>query len=499
MRSLVSRKISVGPKLIGFVLAIVQIIFVLAALTLPAQSRDVLFLLGSLLCFAFALTNYAGAWYFILMVLPFIHLVGSMFGVRQFDLIRIIIVGMLSVLAIKSKGNFWREILKQYFLIYFILFIIANLVSAIIHLSIDAVYRSLTYTEPIIFYFIAYYIVRKNSANYRRILRALVIGGLGVSVLGLIELQQQFPIIDLLGINITGSDVNYVSYLQLNRFGFGGRIISTIGQPVYAGIYFIIAFTLMTFYILQYLSKYKSLLFISMPLGTVLIIATGTRIAMLGIIPLFVALILLSARKGVSIIFLGVGGALLARFLYVLVPGLYGYLKASLSLDSANTVAANVIGRFDLTTRLFAKFVENPIIGYGPGLIQKLGLRGAGEYAGLAGLENQYVVILADGGIFAGFWYLLFMLAALLSLWRIYSGNIRKTKNAGLMVLLLLIYYFVVTLTVTSLVLIPFFLVMTLLGATVALSDNDKLGKVMGTPKNEQRAKVHQSSRTCLI
>jgi O-antigen ligase len=456
---------------LGFIPAVVMALSVLLLLRIPADYRDFLFLAGTVVCFAFAFHNFAGVWRFFLLVLPFVHLIGSMFGMPQINLVRILLIEMGLVVYIKARRGFWQDMFKEFGIICLIMFVLANLISAVFHASIDGAFRSLTYIEPVLFYVGAYYIVRQDSANFRRVLWSLVLGGIVVSVLGLIEMWQHQAILDLLGINVTGLHEDFASYLQLDRFGFGGRIVSTIGQPVYASFYFVIINVVMVFYVLQYLPRYKVLLLIIIPLGAVLVIATGTRAAIISVILMFVALIPLSARRGLGMGKIALGGVLAVGLTYALVPNVFNYLLDSFSLDTPNEINANLIGRIDLTRSLLDIFPENPFFGVGPGLIQRAAQQGILEFVGLGGLENQYASILAEGGILAGSWYVLFMFASLRSLLRIRSSHNPHTMLAGLMTLLVFIFYFVATMSASSFVLIPNFLMMTLYGATVALAD----------------------------
>jgi O-antigen ligase len=472
-----TRKSSIAYKQreLGFAPAVVMALSVFLLLRIPADYRDPLFLAGTVVCFAFALHNFAGVWRFFLLVLPFVHIVGSLFGLSQVSVTRMFLVCMAFIFCInKKESNFWKTLLQEFGLVAFILFFLANLLSGIRTLQIEAVFRSITYLEPLLFFVLTYYIVKQDSANFRRILRAVIVGGVIVALLGLVEILTQQSIFNLLGVELPGLHENFGLYLEIDRLGLGGRIMSTIGQPVYASMYFVIWLVVSTYYVLIFQPKFRSLLLILIPIGILLILATGSRAPLLSLIPVLLALVFFSRQRPLVSVTVGLGAVFAAVLVFVLRPELIAYLQASTSLGALSPENANLLGRIDLTNNLLDLFRQSPIFGNGPGLIQKAALQGSAQFEGLGGLENQYAVILADGGILAGATYLLFMLASLRSLSKIRSAKNRETGSGAFMIFLLFIFYFVVTASVTSITLIPNYLLMVLYGAIVARYDHEK-------------------------
>lgn len=460
---------------IGFISAFALVVIVLLVSKATGNWRDVLFVAGAAACFSIALHNFALAWAVILLLLPFIHFVASMFGSPRVSLLRILLVGMACLLFFgRRRANSWQVLLRQFGFFAFLLFILANLISAIRLLQIEAVFRSMTYLEPALFYVLTYYVVRRDPRNLRRVLYVLVISGIFVGVLGLVEMIEQKPVFDLLGITVTGLQGDFGGYLSLNRFGLGGRIIATIGQPVYAGAYFSIWLIISVYYVVVYRPKYRRLLFILIPLGTVLILGTGSVGPLIALAFTLLAFVVFNPKKGRAIMIAGGGAALVATFVSLFLPNLFSYVRAALSVTSGTQESANFAGRIELTTVLLGIFQQNPVFGYGPGLIQKAALQQVSEFARLGGLENQYAMILADGGLLAGLAYLLFMVGTVWSLLRIRQSRNREVAYGGFVTLLIFAFYFVFAVGANCITLLPNMLVMSVYGAVVASYDNER-------------------------
>ncbi len=457
----------------NFIAAAIQLGVVLLLLRTPADYRNVFLIAAAIVCFVVALSNFAAVWTFLLLVLPLIHLVSAMFGEPKVTLIRILLAGMTLVFLIqRKKPDFWKILIRPLGLSGFVLFVLANIVSAVHSAEPEAVLRSLTYLEPVLFCVLTYYVVSQDSANLRQVLRAIVIGGAFAAIIGLAELTLQRSGLEILGLTDLGFSF---SVFQLDdRFGLGGRIISTIGQPIYAAMYFAIFLIVSVYCIVVYVPEHKGLFLILIPTGTLLILATGSRGPLLALVPTLLAFVALSSRKNKVLPTTIVGVLLLGLFAYVALPNLLSYVRETFALDPNRVETQNVIGRIELTKVLFDIFQRNLVFGYGPGLVQKYALMGMPEFAGLNGVENQYAMILADGGLLAGSTYLLFMSGAILMSLRIHSSGNREVGYGGLMILSLLVFYFVATVSVTSLTLISNYLLMAVYGAVVARSDNEK-------------------------
>ena len=449
-------------------------------LAIPERYRDVVFLAGALFGCALAFYDFARIWRFFLLILPLVHTIGSLFGLAQLSVVRLVLVGTTVVLLLLSREvtGHWRIVPNEPGLVGFLLFVAANLFSAVHTLNYESVFRTITYLEPALFFILTYQVVRRDSGNMRQVVRIVALGGVVVCLLGFVEMKAQRPVFDLLGIHLPGFAEDLSGYLEVDRFGLGGRITSTIGQPVYAGIYFVIWLVACAGYIVIYRPAYRSLLFLLAPIGGVLILATGSRAPLFALPPAVIALVLISRSKGRTAVRVGLGLAMLSVTINLAAPTAFGYLRESLS-GEYSPATANVLARLDLTNRLLAIFWEHPVFGYGPGLIQKAAIQGSPDFVGLGGLENQYAVILADGGILAGGAYLLFMIATLWSLLRLRFSRSREVRQGALMMLLLFMFYFVVTASVTSITQLTTSLLMTLLGALGARAANDRDERVL--------------------
>jgi O-antigen ligase len=353
------------------------------------------------------------------------------------------------------------------------LFILANVLSGSYTGRIESVFRALTYLEPLLFCVLTYAIVRHDPENLRRVLRGIVVGGTLVGALGMSELVTQKSVLAELGI---ATQEHLLIYLADDRYGLGGRIVSVIGQPVYTGMYFALWLIITIAYIAQYVAvRRRALLVIVAIIGLALVLATGSRGPILALLPMLLAFLFLSRRRGRALIptILLVGMA--ALVLYQLLPNLFDFFRDSFAIDQQTGASINLIGRLNLTGAMLDIFRQNPTLGFGPGLIQQGGLQGEAGFEGLAGLENQYATILADGGLLAGSMYLLFMGAVFASLLRMRGHPKAAIRNMGMMTLLLFVYYFVVVASATTLTVVVNLLLMAIYGAVLAAADSDRV------------------------
>ena len=190
---------------------------VLLLLKLPAGLREVAFLGTVYVAFLLGISSFTQVWTLILLVMPFVVLVTNLFGEPKFFGVRFLLLCMALALMLRGmkRGSFGVR-LKSGFVLTFLLFILANFISALRTFEVESIFRSLTYLEPLLFFVFTYYTVRENPSNIKPVLKALVIGGLLVAVLGGVEFLQQRPILDTLGINTT--DTLSLTFAQ-DRFG----------------------------------------------------------------------------------------------------------------------------------------------------------------------------------------------------------------------------------------------------------------------------------------
>ncbi|HUR22206.1 MAG TPA: hypothetical protein VMZ90_15425, partial [Vicinamibacterales bacterium] len=258
---------------------------VLALLPIDPRYRDFVLLGGTVAACVLAFFDFAAIWRFFLLVLPVIHLIGGMFGQSSLSLVRFALIGLTGVLLVLSREarGRWQIVPVEAGVLTFLIFVGANFVSATHAFSQEAAFRSITYLEPALFFILSYHVVRRDSANLRQIVRVIAIGGVVVCVAGLVEIQQQRSVFDLLHVQLPGNVENLVPYFAENRFGLGGRISSTIGQPVYAGTYLVIWLVATVGYILRYRRGYLLLLIALLPIAGLLILATGARAPLLAL------------------------------------------------------------------------------------------------------------------------------------------------------------------------------------------------------------------------
>jgi O-antigen ligase len=464
--------VALAPRRIKDVRTITVILlasFLLLIARLPGSYLSLFFTVSVLFCLALAVRRFDRVWILFVAALPFFALVSPLFGEPKITGVRVLLIGMVGLTLLTRRLRASDPLVpRRIGVMAFLLFVAANLVSGLNSGEMESVFRASTYLEPFLFCVLSYYVVRKNPDNLRRLLRALSIGGGVVAALGVFELVTQRPILTVLGIT-TSEDV--LSYLALNRFGLGGRVVSVIGQPVYAGMYFAVWLIVTVGYMAFYRPRQRWLLALLLPFGLLVIASTGSRGPMLALVPTLLALVLFSRRRSRTLVVVVLLAGLTALLLYQLLPDLFAYFGASFAPDLYTAESANLSGRLQLTDVLLGIFRENPVLGYGPGLVQKAAQQGVWQFEGLAGLENQYAVILADGGLLAGAVYLLFMGAAFSSLFRVRRCPASEVSEAALIALLLFVFYFTVVVSATCLSPAPNLLVMTVYGAVLGRYD----------------------------
>jgi O-antigen ligase len=439
-----------------------------ALMGLPSDARDGIFMSVAILCVGAALIDFAGAWKFFLLILPVVHVL-TMFAVPQLTYVRLMLAGFVVVFPwTRAAARVPRDLLREPGFLAFSLFIVANLASAARLGTQEPIFRAATYCEPLVFGLVTYCVVRRRQAEFKPVLRALVLGGLAVALLGVVEIATQHSIFETFGISFPGVEIDAPVYFELDRFGLGGRISSTIAQPVYASLYFAMWLMVSVYYLVVLAPSHRRLLFLLVPLAVAVLVTTGTRAALLALVPASLVVAIRSgARPAVSLI-AGTAAAVVVLLAVLSAPALMPYMQASIALDEKTTENANVFGRIDLTYRLLEFFGESPIWGNGPGEIQHRAQEAVPGFAGLEGQENQYAVVLADGGIVAGTAYLLFIAAALRTVSSAAWSTTSELSDAGMMALALFVFYFVVIVSVTCLTQIPNDVLMTVYGAVAA-------------------------------
>lgn len=450
--------------------AIVLTLLLSAILLLPFPWRDVMLFATFLAAIGLAWFDLDETWLGFLMVLPLVRLSGGLFQNNGLILSRLIVVGITIVLVVKQRdAPALRAVLRSNGFRWFGLFVLANVIAALAVFKAESVFTALTYLEPLLFFAVSYCLVRMNPAIERRIVSALVVGGVILGVVGLYEITTQQSVASVLyPILKAGIDV-YLYGANSDRFGLGGRISSLIGQPVNTSIYF--AFIIIA--ALYHFFVHERPRWIAAPIviiGGVLVLATGTRGGLLG---LAAGLLLLAAlgprtwRERLVVAGVLVGGALLT---VLLLPKMASYLADSTAVGRDVAAARNITGRIALTLELLRIFREHWLLGYGPGLVQKQAMAGilptVEGIKTLGGIENQYATILADGGIVAGVAYLGFMVSAVWQAIQIFREP--RWRAMGLTLLALFAAYFVFAATETALTSIPNLVLMAIFGAFAA-------------------------------
>jgi hypothetical protein len=92
----------------------------------------------------------------------------------------------------------------------------------------------------------------------------------------------------------------------------------------------------------------------------------------------------------------------------------------------------------------------NPIVGNGPGLIQKMAAKGDPRYERLVGLENQYASILADGGILSSIFFIGYIAGLMMLLIKVYLRSRNKELEKDTLLVLTLFIYLLINGFATS-------------------------------------------------
>ena len=258
--------------------------------------------------------------------------------------------------------------------------------------------RAVSYAEPGVWLAIgAACKPERAERQVKYLLMGCAIGFALVVILSVPEVQQQRNY--LVESGLVHSDRNYMSD---RRLGVSGRVVSTLGQPVYGGIYALVCLCALHLLLRRGADRALTRLMLGGLLlaGSVFLFLTGTRAAVLGFL-LYPALFFGFARDRAALWKVLSFYALCIGAIITVVPGRFlEFFQTSFSLTAATQSSANVIGRLALTKRLFEIFLTHPFLGVGPGYIQKaVYSHGAGSLLGLEGVENQYALLLAENGL----------------------------------------------------------------------------------------------------
>jgi hypothetical protein len=444
----------------------------LGLLTLPLEVRDLLILGLAVFAVILSIRNFGIAWLIFIICLPLIYLMVGMFGQSKINGLRIFLVLLAGIFLVLPKPKrFWFLLFRNPTFWGLILFWGANLVSGIISGELEAIFRALTYLEPLTFFLLSYFIVLRQPQNWRMLLWAIGVSGAYVFLLGLLELVMQKPLAEILGFKHMVYNVERLQfYFTEDRFGLGGRISSVLLQPVYAGLFFSVLAILLTYYIAAYRKRFRGWLFFLLPLSLGMTILTGSRGPLLALGVALLAFVAFNQRKGFTFVITVIGLGMLGFVILNFIPGIRTYMQAS--FDPTQQASGNFTQRINLTLMLFNFFKANPIFGYGPGLIQKAAQQGVFGFAGLAGLENQYAVILADGGLLAGVTYLVFIYGVFALAVRAYRSENQELQAAGTMMLVLAAYFFAVVISVNGITAVAGYLFVTIVGSLAGLYDH---------------------------
>ncbi len=342
---------------------------------------------------------------------------------------RLVHLAMLASLLLGASGARWQRLLRQRAIGLFGAFVAAGFASALLSGAPgESAGRALAYAEPGVW--LAFGACCGLSAPWesdaRMLLRGCAIGLLLVVALSVPELLQQRHYLVDAGLIRTDRD-----YMQDVRLGISGRIMSTIGQPVYAGIYALLgiaaAHLLLTLVRAGLLVRLAIVALIG--LGIAFLVLSGSRAAIVALL-LYPALFLMFTkdRRGIWKL-MGLYAAVVAAAALLVPEQFLEFFGTSFAITRPTAASANVVGRLALTKRMFDIFAAHPLFGVGPGFIQKsVYERGAVSFMGLEGEENQYALLLAENGAI-GFGLLVAFVGFVI--WRATRGSGRHDGQRG--------------------------------------------------------------------
>jgi hypothetical protein len=376
------------------------------------ETANIILLLVGFILVWMSLENFVRAFAFWCALSPLVASLPSFEGWDIFPSSRIITSGLFVIALFRfqafknqfPRGPFWRT---------YLLFILSLFISAAISTQpVQSFGRALTFVEPLMWALMAAVSVLSNKEGMRIIGEGIIWGFVGVTIYAIVELiyQKNF----LFDMGLVHSDAQYIEDV---RFGFSGRLFSTIGQPVGASLYLVATLPLVLFYG-KYFTKlrlHRLILFLMFVAGLACLIFTGTRAGYVAIllVPLVYYLFSRSSRRRRKILLFTYAISAVI-ILYVLPSDFLQYLADSFKIGAVDTnpAATNVVFRIELTRSLLEIARDNLLFGLGPGFVQRMAFSGAFSFAGLGGSENQYAILLADSGIVSVFAYAMFVFSA---------------------------------------------------------------------------------------
>jgi O-antigen ligase len=427
---------------------------------------NVIIIAIGLIILIISMIDYAIAFAIFLSIYPIIYTAPVIEGWSGYNPSRIIIFLLFIVSLFKIKP-YWQEIPFKGIIYSYLLFLLMLLISVILsELPKETFTRSLIYLLPIMFYCCTLVAVISNKKGLRYIFGALIIGFTLTTVYGLLELIMQRNILIDLGIIVQEYD-----WMTDVRLGYG-RIISFIGQPVFAALYYIFTIPVIFFIRKNYIQSTlaKQCLIIILIMAIICVLYTGSRTGLVGLALLIIIYFALSPQE-FNISRLLTICLMMIGFIYFIAPeGFFTYSVASFEIHKPVTEETqNFLGRFEVTYAMLDIARENLLFGFGPGYLLKM-KDAYGVFLEIFGMENQYAALVADAGIFGLVTFLIFLITIFKA-----SGKIRYSKNdfvKGWAIIFISILWVLVTtgFTYMYIVAIIFDFLMVYLGVQIGLA-----------------------------
>ncbi|MEM2786125.1 MAG: O-antigen ligase family protein [Candidatus Nitrosotenuis sp.] len=373
------------------------------------------------------------------------------------NIYRLISVVIVLVLTLRFD-SLWKTVANLWFVRLYLAFLVVCLISAMVSVEpVESVFRSLTYLEPLFYFFLAFVVAHEfpkgfevgNKAIFTSLVMALAYGVFQI-------ITQSDPLLEIGFRNHMTTTLFNVNYLEDKRT-FSGRITSVFGQPVYAAFFFI-ATSHVLFY--KFITARRGHFF-HLALVFILLLAiftTGTRAAYVVIALVLFLVMLHHGLRSLKFVF-SVAIVVLLFVGVVLQDETVEYVRRSFDLSRADEFNANAFQRLALTGRLLELALESPSLGLGPGYVQKAATGTLTSYnpgfEGLGGQENHFFVILADTGVVGTVVYLMFLWTWFASLKRVNRGISSSLDTYRSLLLIVLFCFFLGSFTVANLVSVP--------------------------------------------
>jgi O-antigen ligase len=419
-----------------------------------------------LVIFIISIIDYAIAFAIFIAIYPVIYTAPVIEGWSGYNASRFII-SLLFIVSLFKIKPYWQQIPSKGIIYNYLLFMLMLLVSVMLsELPKETFTRSLIYLLPIMFYCCTLVAVISNKKGLRYIFVAIIIGFTVTTVYGLLEIIMQRNILIDLGIIV--QDYEWMTDVRLGY----GRIISFMGQPVFAALYYILTIPVIYFIRLKYIESKlaKQFLTVILMMAIICVLYTGSRTGLVGLVLLIIIYFALSPQEFnisrlLTICFMVIG------IIYFIAPsGFLTYSVASFEVNKPVTEESqNFLGRFEVTYAMLDIARENIFFGFGPGYLLKM-KDAYGVFLEIFGMENQYAALVADAGIFGLVTFLIF----LITIFKV-SGKIKYSKNdfvKGWAIIFLSIFWVLVTtgFTYMYIVSIIFDFIMVYLGVQISLA-----------------------------